>query len=265
MARNLVVSTRSQPTDQFCRGMSSSQHYRTSRRPKLLQSSQMRPRSLKTRGGSTHPCHKTNSNFCPSGRCSRGPLKSVISWSPQEMSDSGQFSLIVQNFGQILTVQPCVVHILSQRLARPTASYCKSNCLRRDLGVDHVHLVENQAAPDGKLVEMMQKRFSNDFITYTTSNANAVQGVAYHSCLKQYRERFNWIAFFDIDEYLVVMSRCVLRLWWTTGNGQPSFIVRYVRFTPARITSGCIVHTSVTSLAWWSGPRQTAGQSSLLR
>jgi Glycosyltransferase family 92 len=73
-----------------------------------------------------------------------------------------------------------------------------------------VHLVENAnpESPAQLLRPSLEQEFSADFLHIESTTDYPPQRRAYSLCIKRYRERFNWIAFFDLDEFLTVLDTC---------------------------------------------------------
>ena len=64
------------------------------------------------------------------------------------------------------------------------------------LGVDHVYLYDNS-------IEEELHRLESDKITVISVSGAVMQPYAYNSCLTYYREDNRWIAFIDVDEFIV--------------------------------------------------------------
>ena len=45
------------------------------------------------------------------------------------------------------------------------------------------------------------------FLTYTTEPMARSQLKVYYNCMSQHYDKHNWLAFVDIDEFLVLLSR----------------------------------------------------------
>lgn len=76
----------------------------------------------------------------------------------------------------------------------------------RWLGVDHVYLTENASSVPIK--GDIQDFIDAGFVTYGTIKAPQAQMLVYYQCLQKYRHRYNWIAFFDADEIMVIREQC---------------------------------------------------------
>ena len=73
--------------------------------------------------------------------------------------------------------------------------------------MDHVFLVDNGSADRG-LIAQLRPHFSPRFVTFSEDDTPRAQLKAYAACMEERRAGFNWIAFFDLDEYLVLRERC---------------------------------------------------------
>jgi uncharacterized phage-like protein YoqJ len=79
----------------------------------------------------------------------------------------------------------------------------------RWLGVDHVFLTENSYPPPEGLQEQLQFLVDEGFLTLEFDGTKANQLNIYKRCMEEYRHTTNWMAFIDIDEY-IVMRKCAL-------------------------------------------------------
>jgi hypothetical protein len=80
----------------------------------------------------------------------------------------------------------------------------------RWLGMDRVFLTENAADSGKELVgSPALKKFTGDgFLQLETVAEPHAQRKVYEKCIREQRLHYNWIAFFDLDEFLVVRE-CV--------------------------------------------------------
>lgn len=84
-------------------------------------------------------------------------------------------------------------------------AYHDAHLLYRWLGVDHVYLSENAASPTSALRAELDSFVKSGFLTYTTEPMPRSQLKAYYDCMTQNYDKHNWLAFFDIDEFLILM------------------------------------------------------------
>ena len=78
-------------------------------------------------------------------------------------------------------------------------------CGCRWLGFDHILLTENNSI--NPIEEQIRDFINSGFVTYRTNDQEHAQLEIYSWCIRTQRNRFNWIAFFDADEFLVI-RRC---------------------------------------------------------
>eukprot|EP00892_Ulva_mutabilis_P000947 jgi/Ulvmu1/10853/UM007_0027.1 len=74
------------------------------------------------------------------------------------------------------------------------------------LGVDHVYLSENTQSPTPTLRSQVDDFVRSGFLTYSTEPMIRSQLKVYYDCMKQYYTKHNWLAFIDIDEFLILRS-----------------------------------------------------------
>ena len=79
------------------------------------------------------------------------------------------------------------------------------NRLCRWLGVDHILLTENDSSKP--ILNDIQEFVDSGFVTYRVDNKPFNQMEAYLWCYEKYRHKFNWLAFFDADEFLVLREK----------------------------------------------------------
>lgn len=75
----------------------------------------------------------------------------------------------------------------------------------RWLGVDHVYLSENAATPSSTLRAELASFVRSGFLTYATELMPRSQLKVYYDCMTNHYHKHNWLAFFDIDEFLMLM------------------------------------------------------------
>jgi hypothetical protein len=80
----------------------------------------------------------------------------------------------------------------------------------RWLGVDRVFLTENAPEPGMELVgsPALETFIEDGFLQLESEPKPYAQIKAYRKCIQEQRQNYNWIAFFDMDEFLVVRE-CV--------------------------------------------------------
>lgn len=75
------------------------------------------------------------------------------------------------------------------------------------LGVDHVFLTENSDAP-ATMEPALADFIAAGFVTFTVEPRAHAQLFVFSECIKRHRGEYNWLAFFDLDEFLTVRERC---------------------------------------------------------
>lgn len=79
---------------------------------------------------------------------------------------------------------------------------------RRWLGVDHVFLTDNNLENHDMPREEVEDLVSSGFLTLSREQRPFSQMPVYRRCLEHHRGAFNWMAFFDLDEFLLVREPC---------------------------------------------------------
>lgn len=74
--------------------------------------------------------------------------------------------------------------------------------------MEHIFLTDNLSDDAGVLLADLANMFPPELLTLRTEKYERAQLKTYAWCIEQHRHRFNWMAFIDMDEYLVVQSGC---------------------------------------------------------
>lgn len=93
-------------------------------------------------------------------------------------------------------------------LVRSIFALTRTWLTRRWLGVDHIYLTENGPTPPASLVEELQEFIDDGFITFRVDPRPMFQQTIYVDCMTQQRHKHNWMAFIDLDEF-IVLRECV--------------------------------------------------------
>ena len=72
--------------------------------------------------------------------------------------------------------------------------------------MDHVYLTENSDPIPSVLVEELQDLVDEGFLTLDSDGQKANQLPIYKRCMEKHRHKYNWMAFIDIDEYIVIRT-----------------------------------------------------------
>lgn len=77
----------------------------------------------------------------------------------------------------------------------------------RWLGVEHIFLTENTRSPSAKLKAQLRDFVDSGFLTHGVETADKAQMKVFYDCALQNAQDYNWLAFFDVDEFLI-LRRC---------------------------------------------------------
>ena len=79
----------------------------------------------------------------------------------------------------------------------------------KKLGYDHIYIYDNNDINDEKVENIIKKYINNGFVTlidyrgYRGKN-NRPQLDAYYDCYENHNKEYDWLTFFDLDEYLIL-------------------------------------------------------------
>jgi hypothetical protein len=76
------------------------------------------------------------------------------------------------------------------------------------LGVQHIFLTDNDSNNSKQALKQLGNEFPADFLTIRHETLPRAQLPVYAWCAEEQRGHFNWLAFFDVDEFLAVRSGC---------------------------------------------------------
>ena len=84
----------------------------------------------------------------------------------------------------------------------------------RWLGVDHVFLTDNEPDTTLQLVDApeLQPFVESGFLTLDVNDKPHAQLAIYQQCLDDHPHDYNWMAFIDLDEYIMLRPGCVRAL-----------------------------------------------------
>eukprot|EP00892_Ulva_mutabilis_P011470 jgi/Ulvmu1/8696/UM047_0036.1 len=77
----------------------------------------------------------------------------------------------------------------------------------RWLGVDHIYLAENVVEPVATTTEQLRDLVAEGLVTYSNERVAQAQMKVYYDCLAKHAHKHDWMAFFDMDEYVVLVDR----------------------------------------------------------
>ena len=74
--------------------------------------------------------------------------------------------------------------------------------------MNHVYLTDNDSADGARLMAQLRREFPARYLTLRSDTVPHAQMRTYAWCAEERRTFHNWMAFFDLDEFLVLDSRC---------------------------------------------------------
>lgn len=72
----------------------------------------------------------------------------------------------------------------------------------------HIFLTDNGSEGGEALLKELSQVFPAEFLTLRTDTYEHAQLKTYAWCAEEHRHRFNWMAFLDMDEFLVLQDGC---------------------------------------------------------
>jgi hypothetical protein len=81
-------------------------------------------------------------------------------------------------------------------------------CRFRWLGVDHIFLTDNNSTSSEADRLFLSDNFPESFLTVHSESEPRGQLKVYAWCAEEHRRSFNWAAFLDIDEFIVLRGEC---------------------------------------------------------
>jgi len=81
----------------------------------------------------------------------------------------------------------------------------------KNLGYDHIFIYDNNDIGDEKFDDVLYNEINNNFVTiinyrgYKGQNNNQQQ-LSYFDCYKRYNLEYDWLSFFDFDEFLYIRN-----------------------------------------------------------
>ena len=82
------------------------------------------------------------------------------------------------------------------------------NCLCRWLGVEKIYLMENFETPTPHFVQQIQDFVDSGLVLHKFHGQKGYQTRWYHECMREHHSEHNWLAFLDVDEYIVLQDEC---------------------------------------------------------
>ena len=83
----------------------------------------------------------------------------------------------------------------------------------KQLGYDHIYLYDNNDKRGEKVEDLIKKYIDENLVTLIDygglkgNNRNSPQMRAYYDCYEKHSKEYDWLSFFDIDEYLMLKPK----------------------------------------------------------
>ena len=76
--------------------------------------------------------------------------------------------------------------------------------------MDNIGITENSMNVSADLAAKLSPYMESGFLHLDAWGADrAAQNLIFTQCFERFRETHDWVAFFDADEYLMLLERCV--------------------------------------------------------
>jgi hypothetical protein len=98
----------------------------------------------------------------------------------------------------------------------------------RLLGFEHFILFDNESARP--LRDTLRHHIESGLVTVHEVAGRSMQIPSYRQCLQQHGARFRWLAFFDLDEFLVLKAHQDVRLFLAEYNDYAAVALHWVPF-----------------------------------
>jgi hypothetical protein len=80
----------------------------------------------------------------------------------------------------------------------------------RWLGVGGIYMTENNKVVPSKVRRALKKYVDEGFVHLDAwGNDTPSQNKIYAKCFQNIRDKYDWVAFFDADEFLMLLEQCV--------------------------------------------------------
>ena len=80
----------------------------------------------------------------------------------------------------------------------------------KNLGYNHIYLYDNNDIGDEPIIalQIVKDLIKEDFLTVIEyrNKTGLFQTDSYHDCYRKYNSKYDWISFFDLDEYLILAN-----------------------------------------------------------
>ncbi len=99
-----------------------------------------------------------------------------------------------------------------------------------ELGFDHIYICDNNHDGEEYFEDVLGDRIAEHKVSiHDYRNRQGVQVVAYNEMYRQYGGQYDWMAFFDFDEFLTVNSVMTVKQWlaFYTGTDADTVLVNW--------------------------------------
>lgn len=98
----------------------------------------------------------------------------------------------------------------------------------RILGVDHIYMYNNNSSDNYS--DFLNRYIKEGFVSVSEWPKNYAQMEAYEDCYNKYREETNWLAFWDIDEFICPLYDTDIKHFVKKYEGYPALMVYWMLF-----------------------------------
>ena len=113
-----------------------------------------------------------------------------------------------------MNVALCCIGRLENRYALEFVKYYNN------LGIDHIYIYDNNYDGEENFEDVLQSYIDSKFVSIINCrNKLSYQTIAYESCYYHYGNKYDYILFFDFDEYLVLKNNLSIKEYLSQNNG----------------------------------------------
>lgn len=96
------------------------------------------------------------------------------------------------------------------------------------IGVDHLYMYNNNS--EDNYLEILQPYIDDEFVTLVDWTKNHAQIEGYKNCFDRFRNETQWLAFIDLDEFLIPRYANDINEWIKDYERYPSILVYWKMF-----------------------------------
>lgn len=104
------------------------------------------------------------------------------------------------------------------------------------LGIDHLYLYNNNSSDN--FMEVLQPYIEDGYISLIEWHYTHAQIQAYDHCYNNFKEETNWLAFFDIDEFICPIVETDIKSFLKKYEGYPGVLIYWQMFGTNGIVKG---------------------------